>query len=165
MSGLKEDRILRGEAIAELIPHQGTMCLLERVLEWDADRILLATASHRAEDNPLRARGRLRALNLCEYGAQAMAVHGGLIARAAGARAQPGMLVSLREVRLHRDYIEALPGELLVEARRLLQNAQSWQYAFTVSHAGVPLAAGRAAVMVRSSLNRDLLDVPQARGP
>jgi len=151
VSGLKEDRILRGEAIAELIPHQGTMCLLERVLEWDADRILLATASHRAEDNPLRARGRLRALHLCEYGAQAMAVHGGLIARAAGARAQPGMLVSLREVRLHCDYIEELPGELLVEARRVLQNARSLQYAFTASHAGVRLAAGRAAVMVRSS--------------
>jgi predicted hotdog family 3-hydroxylacyl-ACP dehydratase len=133
------------EAIAALIPHQGTMCLLERVLEWDADRILLATATHRSADNPLRARGRLRALHLCEYGAQAMAVHGGLLAQAA----QPGMLVSLHEVRLRHEYIEDLPGDLEVEARRLLQTADSWQYAFAVRHAGEQLAAGRAAVMMR----------------
>jgi len=151
MSGSPAARGIGREAIAALIPHQGTMCLLDRVLEWDADRILLATATHRSANNPLRARGRLRALHLCEYGAQAMAVHGGLIAQAAGSRAQPGMLVSLREVRLHREYIEDLPGELEVEARRLLQTAGSWQYAFSVSHAAEQLAAGRAAVMMRLS--------------
>ena len=135
--------------VAALIPHQGTMCLLERVLEWDARRIVLATATHRFENNPLRAHGRLRALHLCEYGAQAMAVHGGLLARAAGSRAQPGMLVSLRDVRLHRDYIEELPGEIEVEARRLLETASSWQYAFVVRHGSTLLAEGRAAVMLR----------------
>ena len=143
--------MLGRDVIAALIPHQGAMCLLERVLAWDADRILLATATHRFPDNPLRVRGRLRALHLCEYGAQAMAVHGGLVAQAAGSRAQPGMLVSLREVRLRRDYIEELPGELEIEARRLLQTAGSWQYTFAVNHAGAPLAAGRAAVMMRVS--------------
>lgn len=137
------------EAIAALIPHQGAMCLLERVLEWDAERILLATSTHRAPDNPLRARGRLRALHLCEYGAQAMAVHGGLLARTAGARVRPGLLVSLRDVALHRDYVEGLPGELHVEARRLLEGAGSWQYAFAVRHRGEPLAEGRAAIMAR----------------
>lgn len=139
------------ERIAALIPHHGAMCLLERVLEWDADQILLATATHRSKDNPLRARGRLRALHLCEYGAQAMAVHGGLLAEAAGSRARPGMLVSLREVRLHRDYIEDLPGELEIEAHRLLETTGSWQYAFAVRHGSVLLAEGRAAVMMRAS--------------
>ncbi len=135
--------------VAALIPHQGTMCLLERILEWDSGRILLATATHRFESNPLRAHGRLRALHLCEYGAQAMAVHGGLLAQAAGSRVQPGMLVSLREVRFHCDYIEGLPGQIEVEARRLLQTAASWQYAFVVRHGGTLLAEGRAAVMMR----------------
>ncbi|MGH8217218.1 MAG: phosphotransferase [Steroidobacteraceae bacterium] len=140
--------VLGREAIAALIPHQGAMCLLERVLEWNADRILLATATHRAAGNPLRARGRLRALHLCEYGAQAMAVHGGLLAQAAGSRTQPAMLVSLREVRFDRDYVENLPGELEVEASRLLHSIASWQYAFAVRHSGERLAAGRAAIMV-----------------
>jgi predicted hotdog family 3-hydroxylacyl-ACP dehydratase len=137
--------------IAALIPHHGTMCLLERVLAWDADRILLATATHGFESNPLRVHGRLRALHLCEYGAQAMAVHGGLRARAAGSRAQPGMLVSLRAVHLHCEFIEGLPGELEVEARRLLETAGSWQYAFAARHGSTLLAEGRAAVMMRAS--------------
>ncbi|MGH8261760.1 MAG: phosphotransferase [Steroidobacteraceae bacterium] len=127
------------------------MCLLERVLEWDAERILLATATHRSPDNPLRSQGRLRALHLCEYGAQAMAVHGGLIAQAAGERARPALLVSLREIALHRDFIDDLPGELELEARRLLASGSSWQYAFTARHAGERLAAGRAAVMARET--------------
>jgi predicted hotdog family 3-hydroxylacyl-ACP dehydratase len=137
------------DAIAALIPHQGAMCLLERVLEWDAERILLATATHRSPDNPLRSQGRLRALHLCEYGAQAMAVHGGLAAQTAGASAQPGLLVSLREVALRRDYIDDLPGDLAVEARRLMESGESWQYTFAVRHEGKLLAEGRAAVMAR----------------
>jgi predicted hotdog family 3-hydroxylacyl-ACP dehydratase len=131
-----------------LIPHQGTMCLNERVLQWDDNRVLLATRSHAAADNPLRCNGHLRAVHLCEYGAQAMAVHGGLLARAAGRRAEPGLLVAVRDVRLHLRTIEHLPGELQVEAERLLASAASWQYAFRVSHAGQLLAAGRAAVML-----------------
>lgn len=137
------------EQIAALIPHQGTMCLLERVLEWDADRILLATATHRSLDNPLRSHGRLRALHLCEYGAQAMAVHGGLLAQVGGSRASPGLLVSLRDVALRCDYIDDLPGELAVEALRLLEAGGGWQYAFTIRHGVELLASGRAAVMMR----------------
>src|SRR5262245_26446045 len=106
------------------------MCLLERVVAWDGERITLATTTHRAAGNPLRRHGRLRAVHLCEYGAQAMAVHGALCARAAGGVAQPGLLVSLRAVRFAVDAMEALDGELVVEAGRLLETPDSWQYQF-----------------------------------
>jgi predicted hotdog family 3-hydroxylacyl-ACP dehydratase len=134
--------------IASLIPHQGSMCLLERVLEWDDGHVLLETASHRSASNPLRSEGRVRAIHLCEYGAQAMAVHGALVARAAGGHATPGMLVSLRSVTLTRDYIEDLPDVLIVEARCLQASAASLQYSFRITHAGDLLAEGRAAVML-----------------
>ena len=52
------------DAIAELIPHQDAMCLLDRVVEWGHDHIVLATATHRRHDNPLRLNGRLRAIHL-----------------------------------------------------------------------------------------------------
>ena len=141
--------MLGRDGIAALIPHQGAMSLLDRVVEWDKDHIVLATSTHRAADNPLRLDGRLRAIHLCEYGAQAMAVHGGLSAQADGKTARPGFLVSLRDVSLQVDFIDELSGELLVSAQRLLESAGSWQYSFEVTHAGEPIATGRAAIIAR----------------
>jgi predicted hotdog family 3-hydroxylacyl-ACP dehydratase len=130
-----------------LIPHRGAMCLLDEVLAWDEARIHARSVSHRHADHPLRSDGRLRAVHLCEYGAQAMAVHGGLLARAAGGGAEPGLLVSLRAVDLHVERVDDLPEALDVHAERLLAGAGSWQYAFRIEHAGALLAAGRAAVI------------------
>jgi predicted hotdog family 3-hydroxylacyl-ACP dehydratase len=49
-----------------LIPHQGTMCLLDEVVAWDADAIHARSRSHSRADNPLRSDGRLRAVHLPE---------------------------------------------------------------------------------------------------
>jgi predicted hotdog family 3-hydroxylacyl-ACP dehydratase len=135
--------------IAQLIPHQGAMSLLDQVATWDDTIIVALSASHHSPDNPLRSNGRLRAVHLCEYGAQAAALHGGLVARAAGTLAQPGYLVSLRDVALLRDYIDDLPGELQIRAELLLQDGGSWQYQFAAAHAGVTLGTGRLAIIRR----------------
>ena len=139
------------ERIAVLIPHAGSMCLLERIEDWDDAGVTLATATHRDPCNPLATAAGLRAIHLCEYGAQAMAVHGGLTAQARGARAQPGLLVSLRDVSLRCNYVQDLPGELLVEARRLHDSGSAWQYTFRVTHADVLLAQGRATISAVSA--------------
>lgn len=153
------------DALESLIPHQGAMCLLDSVIEWDPQHVVLAAHSHRSPANPLRSQGRLRALHLCEYGAQAMAVHGGLAARAAGTRAQPGLLVSLREVRLYRRYVDDLPGELRVQARRLAAGGGAWQYSFEVRHAGELLAQGRAAIIARDTPDRAEPPAPHRPSP
>lgn len=134
---------------AHLIPHQGTMCLLDVVVEWTPDSIRARTESHRRADNPLRSNGILRAVHLCEYGAQSMAVHGALIAREAGQSASPGFLVSLRNVSLAVSRIDDLDGPLDVFGERLLGSETGWQYAFRITHAGVEICSGRAAVMMR----------------
>ena len=85
----RSDHDAAAPAWRTLIPHQGAMCLLDDVVAWDDQRIHARSDSHRRDDNPLRSDGRLRAVHLCEYGAQAMAVHGGLVARAAGGVASP----------------------------------------------------------------------------
>jgi predicted hotdog family 3-hydroxylacyl-ACP dehydratase len=131
--------------IAALIPHQGGMCLLEHLIEWNETRVVLETMTHLAMDNPLRVNGKLRAVHLCEYGAQAMAVHGAL--KSAPDRAPAGMLVSLRSVTFARDYIDDLSGSLRVEAVCLQATESSQQYSFEISHAGATIAAGRAAVL------------------
>jgi predicted hotdog family 3-hydroxylacyl-ACP dehydratase len=124
------------------------MCLLERVLDWDEDGIRLATTTHRSLENPLRSEGRLRSIHLCEYGAQAMAVHGALRSQAQNKKPAPGVLVSLRSVSFSRDYIEDLDGELIVDAHCLQASEMSLQYNFRVTHNDVALAEGRAAVML-----------------
>jgi len=92
--------------------------------------------------------GGLAAVHLCEYGAQAMAVHGGLLARQAGATAEPGLLVSLRDVKFLVSHV-AEPGALEVRATRLHSGEAGWQYEFEVRAAGRILASGRAMVMKR----------------
>lgn len=136
------------KTILSMIPHQGAMCLWDAVIAWDDAGLTLRSASHRDAANPLRSDDQLRALHLCEYGAQAMAVHGGLRGRASGAPVRPGMLVALRGVQLHVARIDDLAGDLTCVAEVLVESDDSQQYAFRITCDGVPLAEGRAAVML-----------------
>ena len=148
------DPLTRDE-IAALVPHAGGMCLWDEVVDWDAQRIALRAWRHRDADHPLRERGRLHAVHLCEYGAQAMAVHGGVIARAHGGRARPGLLVALRGVELHVARIDDLPGALECEAEVLVAGDDGWQYRFAIRHDGALLAEGRAAVVLQPASSID----------
>lgn len=137
-------------AIEALIPHKGAMCLWDEVLAWDARSVRLRTGGHRDAAHPLRSDGRLRAVHLCEYGAQAMAVHGGLRGAASGGAPKVGFLVALRDVRLHVAHIDDLPGALECEAEVLAESETSQQYAFRILNAERLIAEGRAAVMLQS---------------
>ncbi len=136
--------------IMALIPHQGSMCLHDEVLDWNADSLRLRSGGHRSLTHPLRSSGQLAALHLCEYGAQAMAVHGGLLAQQRGEIAAPGLLVSLRQVELRCARVDTLRGDLITSAERLHGDGSSWQYSFQVHHGDTLLASGRAAVMLKS---------------
>jgi predicted hotdog family 3-hydroxylacyl-ACP dehydratase len=136
------------EAIAALVPHQGLMCLWQEVVHWDAARIVLRSHGHLDAAHPLRAHGRLGAVHLCEYGAQAMAVHGGLLGQASGAPVRPGVLVALRNVVLHVDTLDQLHGPLQGQAEVLIHGQDSQQYAFRIHHADTLLAEGRASVVL-----------------
>jgi predicted hotdog family 3-hydroxylacyl-ACP dehydratase len=136
------------EAIAALIPHQGLMCLWDEVVQWDDAQITLRSRGHLDAAHPLRSHGRVRSVHLCEYGAQAMAVHGGLLGQASGAPVRPGVLVALRNVQLHVDTLDGVRGPLECVAEVLMQSEDSQQYAFRIEHAGRLLAEGRASVVL-----------------
>ncbi|MEO6226851.1 MAG: phosphotransferase [Thermomonas sp.] len=151
------------EQIMAMIPHQGAMCLWDEVISWDSEHIVLNAGNHRDPTHPLRsAEGRLHAIHLCEYGAQAMAVHGGLRAHAAGARAKPGFLVALRGVDLQMDHIDQLPGLLQGTATLLVDGEGGWQYQFRIEHEGALLAEGRAAVIPQPSAHVQTTETGQA---
>ena len=134
--------------IAALIPHALGMCLLDTVEDWDEQSILCSAVSHRSERNPLRSAHQLTALNLCEYGAQAMAVHGGLLAqREHGGKAAAGMLVSLRDVVFTVDRIDNIDASLTVTAHRKFASPGGALYDFEISAHGCWLAHGRVSVI------------------
>jgi len=137
------------------IPHQGSMCLLDRIDAWDSERIRCTATSHRALDNPLRAHGRLGAACGIEYAAQAMAAHGGLLAAAATVADTPpdtpprtGYLASVRAVELHVARLDDIAADLNVAAERLSGDDNVVLYGFSVSAAERLLLSGRATVVL-----------------
>ena len=133
--------------IAAHIPHQGSMCLLDRVESWDEARIVCLANSHRFADNPLRHAGRLGIANGIEYAAQAMAVHGALLAGDDAAPAA-GFLTSVRGVHWHQQRLDDLEHELEIRAERLSGNELTVLYEFSLHCAGILLLSGRASVML-----------------
>lgn len=132
----------------DLVPHAGDMCLLDGVVSFDDAGIHAFSTSHVAPTHPLRGERGLHAVHLAEYGAQAMAVHGALKAREGGATApRPGMLVSLRGVKLAVERIDDLGGRLDVHAQCLIADESGAQYTFRIEHEGREIASGRAAVI------------------
>jgi predicted hotdog family 3-hydroxylacyl-ACP dehydratase len=142
--------LLVGRAeLMSLIPHQGSMCLLDGVLEWDDTRIRCVTGSHRDQANPLRRAGTLSSVHALEYGAQAMAAHGGLLARRAGNRLAGGFLAAARDVRLNVARLDEVAQPLIVEAERMLADGGNLIYCFRLLAAERELASGRVTAMTQ----------------
>ena len=142
------------------LPHQGSMCLLDAVTDWDTQHIRCTAASHRDLANPLRAHDRLGAACGIEYAAQAMAAHGALLAAADGAP-RAGYLASVRSVELHVARLDDIAADLEVEAERLSGDGNTILYGFRVSAAGREVLSGRAAVILDAAvLDADKLGDP-----
>lgn len=124
------------------------MCLLDCVEAWDRERIRCRASSHRSADNPLRAYGRLGAACGIEYAAQAMAVHGALLAPADSSSARFGYLVSVRGTQLRVPRLDDIADDLLVEASCITRSESNILYQFSVSAAGRVLLDGRAAIVL-----------------
>lgn len=138
--------------IADRIPHSGSMCLLDRLERWDAESIDCSTRTHAQPDNPLRTAGGLLAPNAIEYAAQAMALHGGLLA-AEGSTPSAGFLASARNVRLSVARLDDIDGALRVHAQRLSGDTNQILYEFAVNDSsGRVLAEGRAVVVLNTPL-------------
>jgi predicted hotdog family 3-hydroxylacyl-ACP dehydratase len=142
---------LTRDDIARRIPHQGTMCLLDDVRSWDEECIHCETSSHLLAGHPLRAHGRLGAACGIEYAAQAMAVHGALVAEsAAGGKSAPraGYLVGVRGVSLNVERLDTVAGPLTVSAHRITGDANTVLYSFAVQAGAHELLSGRATVVL-----------------
>src|SRR5947207_13232076 len=136
--------------IRTLIPHSGSMCLLDSVTRWDDRSIVCITNTHRDPANPLRRGWRLSALHTFEYGAQAAAVHGGLRARSVGTTAAPGYLAALRDGRLYIARLDHIHLPLRICATRLFGDRANTVYECLVLAASILVAEGRIIIMGRT---------------
>src|SRR5262249_2038448 len=100
--------------------------------------------------NPLRRDTHLSALHAFEYGAQATAVHGGLLARLVGAIAPPGYLAALRDARLHVAFLDDIRSPLEIFANRLFGDGSNTVYECRVSAGDTLLANGRITIVQRT---------------
>ena len=134
------------------IPHQGRMCLLDEVLDWDAHHIRCRTGTHRALDNPLRLHGRLGIAGGIEYAAQAMALHGALAGAAAGenagAASRVGLLASVRDVRMYVSRLDEIESDLFCEVTHLAGDSRTALYEFALRGKDKSLLGGRASVVL-----------------
>lgn len=157
-------RTLAHAGIAERIPHCGSMCLLDQLHGWSHHDIHCSAIGHTRADHPLRTASGLLAVCAVEYAAQAMALHGALLA-SAGGPPQPGSLVSVRELRLAAVRLNTVAGALHIRAQRLAGEGAGGpvSYRFTVcDERGALLAEGRALVLLGPPARAGQLTAPQS---
>ncbi len=142
------------------IPHHGSMCLLDEVIEWDAQHIRCLSGTHRLPNHPLRSYGRLGIACGIEYAAQAMAVHGALVGGTAAAndalaapghavhsRPEAGFLAGLRNVNFRVLRLDDIESDLICDAALVAGDHGSALYEFALWSAARRLASGRATVV------------------
>jgi predicted hotdog family 3-hydroxylacyl-ACP dehydratase len=143
--------VINRAEIAQLIPHAGRMCLIDRVPSSDSDAIHCEADSHRDPEHPLRRGGALASVHLIEYGAQAAAIHAALHASDRQRVSAGGWLVSVRDCELHVDRLDNLPQALEIRARREGASRDALAYSFAISHGGGEIGRGRLMIRLAAA--------------
>lgn len=140
--------------IQSLIPHTGTMCLLDCVESFDDMRIVCRASSHRDPANPLRFNNHLSVQAGIEYAAQAVAAHGSLLARQRGDAYTPrgGMIAVLTGIQWHIDHLDIETADLAVTAEKLADLPQGLNYRFTLSALDGPLLEGELIIALQQTV-------------
>jgi len=137
-------------ALYERLPHAGSMCLVDEIIDWDHERIQCATTSHLTANNPLRVAGRLPAICVLEYAAQAFALHGMLVADESGT-AQPDaervFVALVPTLELSAEYLDGRDGALQIDGHIIFRQAGSAVYRFEAFDATGPVAGGQIGLM------------------
>lgn len=125
--------------IAEILPHRGTMLLLDAVLAC-AEESLTAQARVVSDAWYADAQGAMPAWIGIELMAQAIAAHVGLLAMRAGNPARPGVLLGSRRYEMHAPAF-ARDALLRIEVKELLRGEEGHgAYECVIQHDGVMVA-------------------------
>ena len=136
--------------IETLLPHAGRMRLIDRVVSYDEQTIVCESDSHRAADHPLAEAGVLSIICGLEYGAQAMAIHGALLANggAPAARTRHGYLVAASDLRWTVERLDQCATPLVIKAISEFRTNSQVAYRFEISASSAVVLAGHASVLL-----------------
>jgi len=126
---MMKNKPLYQEKFAHLIPHAGSMMLIDQVFSWSTHGIHCISDSHLNRDNPLRLHNSLSAMHLIEYGAQTMAIHGGLLT----GKSSPGFLAAVRGAHFYIDILDTLSSSLHIIAKAELKIENGAVYSFRIT--------------------------------
>lgn len=133
--------LLNRQQISAMIPHGSSMCMLEQVDHWDAERILCR--AHPRADNPMRESATLGSALLIEYAAQAAAVHGALLEGKNG-QAKAAYLGAIKKIELLGKSCNE-QDDIILEVTCALHTEQGAIYDFIASQQH-PLIRGRLII-------------------
>lgn len=142
--------MIERDELCRLVPHSGSMCLLDRVIEWNSSAITCETNSHLDSGNPLCCNETLSSVAAIEYGAQAMAVHGSLSESTRIATSQVAYLAAVRDVEFEVDWLHDIDHPLIIHAERLLTDQKGMIYLFSIHALSRLLVKGRLTLMMTS---------------
>ena len=138
-------------SIEALLPHAGRMRLIDRIVSYDEQEIVCESNSHRATDHPLAEAGVLSIICGVEYGAQAMAIHGALLAPSdSDARVRHGYLVAASDLRWSVERLDQCAAPLVIKAVSEFRADNQVAYRFEISASGTALLSGRASVVLEA---------------
>ena len=147
MTALTKDDIL------QLIPHGPAMCLLDAVDGWDQNVINCHTGSSWKDDNPLMEGGELGVASLIEYGAQAAAIHSGLIMSASQEQdvnlEKPAYVAVVKEVEMSRSIVPDSVDVIACEAHLEMATEQGALYRVQLTGDGECLLTGQLVLARR----------------
>ncbi|GBE09276.1 hypothetical protein BMS3Abin11_02407 [bacterium BMS3Abin11] len=140
--------MIERDELCRRIPHGGSMCLLDRVLKWNNRRIICEAVSHRDKSNPLSCDGALSSVVAIEYGAQAMAIHGSMLAENNEIAGQASYLAAVHDVEFKVSWLHDIDHPVTIRAERLIGGAKGIIYQFSLHALSRLLVQGRVTVMM-----------------
>ena len=128
------------------------MRLIDRVISYDEQKIVCESDSHRVANHPLAEDGMISIVCGLEYGAQAMALHGALMAASTGGGpARRGYLVAASNLRWSAARLDACAAPLIIEAISEFRSENQVAYRFEIRAEAKSVLTGEARVQLSVS--------------
>jgi predicted hotdog family 3-hydroxylacyl-ACP dehydratase len=138
--------LLTGAEIADFLPHQAPMILIDHIVKADEHTLIGRIESHRAPSHPLRIRGSLPAISAIEMAAQGCAIHGALRNPSTSCDPRPGVLALIKDISWTHPTLDEVEGPLELEVLRLHSDSHKAFYQFKLTANSGHLVVGELAV-------------------